>query len=64
MKHEIADAVGGAALKISVPVGVVAASQAGWGVQEWMYAATLVYVLLQAAQLVWKWVSDWRKPKP
>lgn len=38
------------------PVGVVAAAaEAGWGVQEWMYAATFVYVVLQALYLLWKW---------
>jgi hypothetical protein len=52
--------VGTAAAKLSPPAIVVGASAAKWGVQEWMYAATIGYVVLQAAHLGWKWLREWR----
>lgn len=61
MKHELAEAASAAALKSAPPVAVVAASAAGWGVQEWMYAGTLAYIVLQSGYLLWKWYREWRK---
>lgn len=52
--------VGSAAAKLSPPAIVVGASVSGWGVQEWMYAVTIGYVVLQAAHLAWKWLREWR----
>lgn len=63
VKHELADAAGAAALKTAPMVAVVGASAAGWGVQEWMYAGTLGYIVLQAGYLVWKWIREWRKSR-
>ncbi len=63
MKHEMADAASAAALKTAPMVAVAGASAAGWGVQEWMYAGTLGYIVLQAGYLVWKWVREWRKAR-
>lgn len=60
MKADFANEIGAAAAKASIPVGVVGASAAGWGVQEWMYAATFVYVVAQLGYLLWKWVREWR----
>jgi len=52
--------VGNAAVKLSPPALVVGASVGKWGVQEWMYAVTIGYVVLQAAHLAWKWLREWR----
>ncbi len=44
------------AAKSSPPVAVVATSYAhGWTLNTVLTAVTIVYVLLQAAYLVWKW---------
>lgn len=61
VKHELAEAASAAALKSAPPVAVVAASAAGWGVQEWMYALTCAYLLAQLGYLLWKWYREWRK---
>lgn len=61
MRNEIASEIGAAAVKAAPPVTVAAASVHGWGVQEWMYAVTIGYVVLQAGYLVWKWVREARK---
>jgi hypothetical protein len=47
---------------VSPPAAVVAASVSGWGVQEWMYAATIGYIAIQASYLLWKWRREARKP--
>jgi hypothetical protein len=60
LKSDLANEAGAAAGKVAPAVGVVAASVGGWGVQEWMYAATFVYVLAQLGYLLWKWVREWR----
>jgi hypothetical protein len=57
------DAASAAALKTAPMVAVAGASAAGWSVQEWMYAGTLGYIVLQAAYLVWKWIREWRKSR-
>ena len=61
----LANEIGVASAKIA-PAGIVAAASAtGWGVQEWMYAATLVYVIAQLGYLLWKWHREWKaKRKP
>ena len=61
MTHTIHDEVNAAAMKLSPPTAVLAASVSGWGVQDWMYAATIGYIVLQAGYLVWKWRREWRK---
>lgn len=49
-----------AAAKLTPPAAVVAASAAGWSLQDWMYIATIGYIVLQAAYLVWKWRRERR----
>lgn len=61
MRDELGEAVGAAAIKSAPPVAVVGASAAGWGVQEWMYAATFVYVVAQLGYLLWKWYREAKK---
>lgn len=41
---------------------VISADMAGWGPQEWMYAITAGYVVLQAIYLIWKWRREAKKP--
>lgn len=60
VKQEIVDALGTATVKVLPPGLVVSASLAGWGVQEWMYGATVIYVVVQTAYLLWKWINEWR----
>ena len=60
MSHDLAQEVNSAAMRISPAVAVASASVSGWGVQEWMYAATLIYVVMQALYLVWKWHREWK----
>jgi hypothetical protein len=48
-------------LKLSPPVAVIWASVAGWGPQEWMYALTSVYVVLQIVHLGWRWFREARR---
>ncbi len=63
MREEIIGTTGSAVLKTAPMVAVAGASVAGWGVQEWMYAGTLGYILLQGMYLVWKWYREWRKDR-
>lgn len=57
---DLSNEIGAAGAKVS-PVALVAgASVAGWGVQEWMYLATLIYVLAQLAYLCWKFWHERR----
>jgi uncharacterized membrane protein YfcA len=61
VKEEITAEVQAAAVKLS-PVGAVAgAGAAGWGPEQWMYALTAGYVVLQAIYLLWKWQREVRK---
>lgn len=58
---DLSNEIGAAAAKVSPPLTVAAASASGWGVQEWMYAATFVYVVAQLGYLLWKWWREARK---
>jgi len=60
MPAEIASDIANGATKAAPAIGMAAASAAGWGVQEWMYASTIAYIALQALYLVWKWGREWR----
>lgn len=42
--------------KASVPVGVSLASLGGMTLHDWVMLATLGYIVLQAAFLVYKWM--------
>lgn len=63
MKDEFANAVYGAVLKTAPIVAVAGASVSGWGVQQWMYAGTLGYIVLQGLYLLWKWHREWKKDR-
>lgn len=54
--HEI----GAAGLKASPPVAA-----AVFTMNEWVAIATVLYILLQGAYLLWKWRGEWlaRNPK-
>ena len=52
------------AMKAAPPVTVTAtALAAGWNLNNIIGAATLVYIVLQAGYLVWKWHRDWRRER-
>lgn len=61
MRNELGSELNSAAAKLSPVVVMGTAEVVGWGVQEWMYAATIAYVVLQAAYLIWKWRDEARK---
>jgi hypothetical protein len=64
-QRHLTDSLGGdavvAAVKSSPPVVVTAAAAAGMPLQSWVAIATLVYVMLQTAYLIWKWARDLRR---
>lgn len=55
MKSDFSTEINAAAMKLSVPVAVVA-----WGPQDWVFVLTGVYLVLQSLYLMWKWHRDWR----
>lgn len=63
MVKEIGNEIGAAVGRTSPALAVAAASVSGWGVQEWMYLATTVYVIAQLGYLAWKWFREWRSGK-
>lgn len=63
VNQELAQAASGAIAKSAPPLAVVAAVESGaFNMSFWVGAATLVYVVLQGAYLVWKWRREARKP--
>lgn len=44
-----------AGAKASPPVAVTALSAFGIGLQDWVFIATLVYIAVQLAHLIWRW---------
>jgi hypothetical protein len=44
--------------KASPPLAVSATAAVGWTLQDWVLIATLVYTLMQAAYLVYKFVRE------
>lgn len=53
-------AVQGAAATPPVAV-TTAAVMGGLTLQEWMAVATILYIVLQAGFLLWRWHRAWRK---
>lgn len=50
-----------AAGKATPPLAVAGASLAGMGLQEWVFALTIVYLALQIAHLIWKFFREGRR---
>jgi uncharacterized membrane protein len=50
-KHEAANEIA----KSIPPVTIAAATVSGWTLNDWVLVATLVYVVLQIAHLLYKW---------
>lgn len=61
MQQNFAHEASVAAMKATPAVAVMTASVSGWSVQQWMYAATIGYIVLQAGYLCWKWWSEFRR---
>lgn len=58
MKNDVAQEV----WKATPPASVTAwAWINGLTLDKWVAIATLVYIALQAAHLLWKWYRDWRR---
>lgn len=53
-------AIAAEGLKATPPVTVTAALFAGLTVSDVLTYTTLVYVVIQAAYLIWKWVREYR----
>jgi hypothetical protein len=48
-------------LKATPPVLVTTAAVSNaWTPTEWMALATIIYIVLQAGYLVWKWYKEYR----
>lgn len=60
MKSDLPAELNTAAAKLSVPATVIGAQAAGWGPQEWVYVATIAYLVMQAAYLAWRWHREWK----
>ena len=60
MSNDISGEIGAAGAKVTPVLAVAGAGVAGWGVQEWMYALTCVYVVAQLAYLLWKWRREYK----
>lgn len=63
---EITRDIANAGLKTAPPVAVsLAARIAHLSLADWVAVATLIYVVLQSAHLLWKWFREWRdSPTP
>lgn len=61
MRNQAAEAIGASLAKVSPPAAVTVASVSGMGLQDWVYAATLVYTVLLITHHVWtKIYTPWR----
>lgn len=45
-------------VKTAPPIAVAAADLAGMSLQDWMYVAAIFYTVLQAAHLIYKFVTE------
>ncbi|HEY5850873.1 MAG TPA: hypothetical protein VIT62_08940 [Lysobacter sp.] len=61
MRDELATAAAGAVKTSAPPLAVVGAQVAGLGINWWVAAATLAYIVLQGGYLIWKWRREARK---
>lgn len=61
VRDEIMRSAETAAMKVSPPLAVAAAGAAGMSLQDWVYAVTILYVVLQSGYLVWKWRREVRR---
>jgi hypothetical protein len=60
-RSTITDEVGSAIARLAPPPAlIIGASVTPWGVQEWMYAVSTVYIAIQIVYLCWKWRREWR----
>lgn len=50
--------------KASPSLAVSAATIFGFGLQEWVFIATLVLNVTLFLHLVWKWHREWRADRP
>jgi hypothetical protein len=55
--HQVTHDLGVAGLKLAPPLTVYALT-----LNEWVAVATILYLVLQAAHLVWKWTREARAP--
>lgn len=63
LNSDLANAAGVAAAKSAPPLAVVAAVESGaFNMSFWVGAATIAYVVLQGAYLIWKWRREANKP--
>ena len=54
------ESLAAAAVKLSPPASVIAVSVAGMSLQDWVWAATLLYTVMLIVHHVWsKWLQPW-----
>lgn len=49
-----------AGAKAAPALAVTVATIGGLTLQDWVFIATIGYIVLQAAHLAWKWFREWR----
>lgn len=57
---ELTQEITNAGAKLIPPAAVTMVSVAGYTLQDWVFIATIGYLVLQATHLLWKW---WRETK-
>lgn len=48
------------ATKTAPPVAAMTVASHGYTLQDWVWVATLVYIVLQVGWLLWRWWKAWR----
>lgn len=61
MRQEIGEAVSSSVARSLPPVGVVGATVAGVPLDAWVLILTAMYIVLQSAYLVWRWLREARR---
>lgn len=57
---ELTQEVGNAGAKLLPPAVVSVVSASGYTLQDWVFIATIGYLVLQAIHLLWKWRKESR----
>ena len=65
MHQQMASEAAAEAIKSAPPLAVMAAASSGFGLQDWVFILTLVYLCVQIGWLLWRWwraasVKGWR----
>jgi hypothetical protein len=57
VRQQLLEAAAGTAKSLSVPIGVIGGNLLlGINWQPWVYVATVAWLVLQSAKLLWDWI--------